>query len=99
MEELGFELEVEVGLQKLCSCFTATISIAGASYCIFIVKKLIACLGPQRYAKKLNKYYICIMYHTISEGYMPFLGSHRPGPHPGPVVGCLPFFRPEFLMN
>jgi hypothetical protein len=38
MEELGFEPGVEVGLQKLSSCFTATISIAGASYCIFIAK-------------------------------------------------------------
>jgi len=38
MEELGVEPGVEVGLQKLSSCFTATISIAGASYCIFIAK-------------------------------------------------------------
>ena len=54
MEELEFELGVEVGLQKLSSCFTATISIAGASYCIFIAKIINYVIR----GAKLKKYFL-----------------------------------------
>jgi len=54
MEDLEFEPGVEVGLQKLSSCFTATISIAGASYCIFIAKIINYVIR----GAKLKKYFL-----------------------------------------
>jgi hypothetical protein len=68
MEELEFELGVEVGLQKLSSCFTATISIAGASYCIFIAKNN----QLRNLGRKVKKFFFKT---TAGISFSPFLPS------------------------